>query len=229
MKFSNKLKSIVKKVVYAPDKIANFYEHKHILSLNSLEELKFLRAKLQRQHRANHPERFVSIGDFTYGNPAINIYDDKTSLKIGKFCSIAGVTIMLGGEHRTEWVTTYPFSAFLHHFRHFGYPQTKGDIVIGNDVWIGSGAKIMSGVTIGDGCVVAANAVVTKNIPDYCICGGVPAKIIRQRFSDDVVEKLKAISWWDWADEDICNVIPLLQSEDIAALIRYYEQKQGET
>ncbi len=89
------------------------------------------------------------IGDWTYGDPQVLSWGEGTTLKIGKFCSLAkDVTIMLGGEHRIDWVTTYPFNAIFQDATHIiGHPKSKGNVVIGNDVWVGKGALILSGVT----------------------------------------------------------------------------------
>lgn len=96
--------------------------------------------------------------------------------------------------------------------------DNKGDIVIGNDVWIGYEAVILSGVTIGDGAVIGTRAVVTKDVPPYTIVGGVPAKPIRKRFDDAVIERLEALRWWDWEEEKIRRAIPAIRSGDLAAL-----------
>lgn len=154
-------------------------------------------------------------------------WGEGAKLKIGKFCSIAsGVTIMLGGEHRVDWNSTYPFNDLMQETFSYikGHPHTKGDVMIGNDVWIGSEVKIMSGVTIADGCVIGANALVTRDIQKpYSVVGGVPAKIIRRRFSRAVTRRLCEMKWWDWGDKDIVSVIPLLQSNDIEGLWEYYQ------
>lgn len=107
--------------------------------------------------------------------------------------------IFLGGNHRVDWVSTFPFGpdfASPHWFFNFGHPATDGSVEIGNDVWIGSGATILSGLTVGDGAVIAANSTVTKSIGPYEIWGGNPAKLIRLRFEPEIVEKLLALSWW---------------------------------
>lgn len=164
----------------------------------------------------------VRIGDFSYGMPDVLDYNEGANLIIGKFCQIApGVSVMLGGEHDTKLVSTYPFHLFKEFEKYKNVPQ-KGDTVIGNDVWIGRDAKIMSGVTIGDGAVIAANAVVTKDVMPYTVVGGVPSKEIKKRFDSSVIEDLLKIKWWDWDYSDIYNVIPFLLSKDIEALISYY-------
>ena len=95
----------------------------------------------------------------------------------------------------------------------------KGDIVIGNDVWIGYEAVIMAGVTIGDGAIIGARAVVTKDVPPYTIVGGVPAREIRRRFSDDVIARLLELKWWDWPAEQIQRNIKNIQSGRLDLLL----------
>lgn len=95
----------------------------------------------------------------------------------------------------------------------------KGDIVIGNDVWIGYEAVIMAGVTIGDGAIIGARAVVTKDVPPYTIVGGVPARDIRRRFSDDVIARLLELKWWDWPAEQIQRNIKNIQAGRLDLLL----------
>jgi acetyltransferase-like isoleucine patch superfamily enzyme len=143
------------------------------------------------------------IGEFTYGNPEILFENDDANLTIGKFCSIAeNVTIFLGGNHRLDWITTYPFSALNFQFPEasnvIGHPATKGDVIIGNDVWIGRGVVIMSGVRIEDGAVIAAGSYVVKNVGKYEVWGGNPAKMLKKRFSDEEIKLLCDLQWWNW-------------------------------
>lgn len=159
----------------------------------------------------------VVVGKHSYGFPNVYTWDDKTRLTIGKFCSMAeGVTFILGGEHRMDWITTYPFSAMGEAWMGAesitGHPASKGDIVIGNDVWIGHGALILSGVRIGDGAVIGAGSVVNKNVDDYAIVAGNPARFIRFRFDEDLRLGLKQLSWWDWPDEKISKNLQDLMS-----------------
>ena len=162
---------------------------------------------------------------YTYGLENIKVRDwgEGADVKVGSFCSIAdNVTIFIGGNHRADWVTTYPFghinqNVFPWHGK--GHPATKGDVVIGNDVWIGSGSTILSGIRIGDGTVIAANSVVVKDIPAYAIAGGNPAKVLKMRFSRKQIDKLLQNPWWELSDSRINDLIPLLCSNDIEALI----------
>lgn len=158
-----------------------------------------------------------SIGKFSFGYPKVKTWGENATLKIGNFCSIApGVNIVLGGEHRVDWVTTYPFNVILHEYRHLkGHPAAKGDIIIGNDVWIGMNATILSGVTIGDGAVIGANSLVANDVEPYTIVGGNPAKPIRKRFDQQTIDKLLRIKWWDWDIEKIKRNVPDLLSNKI--------------
>jgi acetyltransferase-like isoleucine patch superfamily enzyme len=141
------------------------------------------------------------------GEPAVinglSVYcwDPVIRVSIGKFCSFANdVKIIAGGEHRTNWVTTYAFieNWGLSHLRDKLERKWKGNIRVGNDVWVGNGVTIMSGVTIGDGAVVGAGALVVKDVLPFSVVGGCPSKVIRMRFDDATVQALTKIRWWDW-------------------------------
>lgn len=173
----------------------------------------------------------IIVGDFTMYNDFVNdpqqfeknnvlyhypINHDK--LKIGKFCSIAcGAKFLFNSaNHTMKSLSTYPFPIF---FEEWGLDvrditsawDNKGDIVIGNDVWIGYEAVIMAGVTIGDGAIIGTRAVVTKDVPPYTIVGGVPAKEIRKRFSEEMIAHLLNVKWWDWPIEKISQNIEAIK------------------
>lgn len=162
-----------------------------------------------------------TCGKYTYGQQHITTrsWGEAAKLVIGSFCSISErVQIFLGGNHRTDWVTTYPFghinkATFPYHG--LGHPATNGDVVIGNDVWLGSGCTIMSGVTIGDGAVISANAHVVSNVEPYTVVGGNPAKPIKKRFTDQQIKQLLTYRWWDMTDTQINVLVPYLCSSDI--------------
>lgn len=167
------------------------------------------------------------VGSFTYGNQNIKIHRgaENEELYIGKFCSIANnIQVYLGQNHRVDWFTTYPFghvntNIFQNIDKNLGHPSSKGDVIIGNDVWIGANTIIMSGVKIGDGAVIANNSHVVKDIEPYTIVGGNPAKVIRKRFSDEVINKLLDIKWWDWSIEKITENHRILMSGDVEKLM----------
>jgi chloramphenicol O-acetyltransferase type B len=161
------------------------------------------------------------IGRASYGGLSPVDYGGGTRVRVGAYCSIAaGVQVILGGEHRTDWVTTFPFSELDPRFAHIkGHPRTKGDINIGNDVWIGRDAFILSGVTIGDGAVVAARAVVSRSVPPYGIVAGNPATLLRYRFPPDVIERLMKAAWWTWPIDRVEAAIPNLLSNDVLAFL----------
>jgi acetyltransferase-like isoleucine patch superfamily enzyme len=172
---------------------------------------------------ARRPGQFA-IGAYTYGRPKVRFPESGARLVIGRYGSIAdGVEILLGGNHRLDWVTSYPFPALPRLWPKAagvtGFDTTRGDVVIGHDVWLGSQCMVMSGVTIGHGAVVAARAVVTRDVPPYAIVAGNPARIVRLRFDEPTVTALLATTWWDLPKDRIETLLPLLLSERIAEFI----------
>lgn len=173
----------------------------------------------------------AGIGDYTYGCPKVMYWGENAELTIGKFCSIAeDVVIFLGGNHRMDWISTYPFPVSEDWCRDLdlqGHPASRGNIIIGNDVWIAHGATILSGLTIGDGAVIGARAVVTKDVDPYMIVAGNPAKNVRRRFDEDTVRQLLALKWWDWPYEKIRKYLPLLCSSNIEDLFKSLSKQKG--
>lgn len=149
-------------------------------------------------------------------------------LIIGKFCSIAtGAKFMMGGTqgHNYHWIATYTLDFLDDDYDGYINVQPKahklkGDTVIGNDVWIGAEAMIMPGVQIANGAVIGARALVTKNVGPYEIWGGNPAKLIKKRFSDEEIELLQKIQWWNWDLETIKKHLPVLRNTDVKALAK---------
>ena len=168
------------------------------------------------------------IGDKSYGNPRILFADSGSTLTIGKYVSIAdGAIIMLGGEHRVDWATTYPLGQYYPEWSGIeGHPATKGDVVVGNDVWIGREALIFSGVTIGNGAVIGARAVVAKDVMPYSIVVGDPARHVRYRFDDKQIAQLIGMAWWDWPEEIIRKAVPHLLCGDIAKLMEFNKRRE---
>lgn len=154
---------------------------------------------------------------------------DPGKVVVGSFVAIAqDIEIFVGGNHRTDWVSTFPFRMKLGLSGAMvdGVPATKGDVTIGNDVWIGRGTTILSGVSVGHGAVIGARAVVAKDVRPYAIVVGNPAREVRRRFNDDQVQSLLDIAWWDWPIADIEAAVPFLSSTDIEPFIaRYYPRR----
>lgn len=187
----------------------------------------------------DHPR--MNIGDFSYLGHLVEVDDyaaliapylfplSPEKLVIGKFCQFAhGVKfITSSANHDMSGFSTYPFNNFTMHSEMtmedikalFNIPDRKGDTVIGNDVWIGMDAIIMPGVSIGNGAIISAGSVVVKDVPAYSIVGGNPAKVIKKRYSEDVINKLEKICWWDWPIEVIEANISKISGNDIDALI----------
>ncbi|MBQ7408475.1 MAG: CatB-related O-acetyltransferase [Bacteroidales bacterium] len=169
----------------------------------------------------------IIVGDFTYFSDVFferhvlhryEYYDDK--LIIGKFCQIAsGVNFIMNGvNHQMNAVTTFPFYIFE------GWDQNvpphsemplKGDTIIGNDVWIGQNATIMPGVKIGDGAIIGLGSVVASDVEPYTIVAGNPARPIRKRFDNELIDLLLQLKWWDKDIEEINSLIPILTCSDL--------------
>lgn len=176
----------------------------------------------------------IHVGDYTYyddpvdptgfetNNILFNYPEFGDNLIIGKFCSIASGTkfIMGPANHRISSVTTYPFHVFGGLWsentpEHLSQLPFKGDIIVGNDVWFGRECVVMPGVKIGDGTIVAAYSVVIKNIEPYSVVGGNPARLIKKRFGDELIELLLRLRWWNFEPEALAEILPLLCDPDL--------------
>lgn len=179
----------------------------------------------QQKFRMRYPNFRVGLG--TYGLPEVHDWSEGSTLVVGAFTSIADdVHIFLGGHHRTDWVSCYPFPKFVEEAAGISdYGGTRGDVVVGNDVWLASGCTILSGVAIGDGAVVAARAVVTRNVEPYAIVAGNPARVIGWRFEPPVREALLASRWWLWPEDEIRRVSTLLASSRIDDFLDYVRRR----
>jgi chloramphenicol O-acetyltransferase type B len=168
------------------------------------------------------------FGFASYGLPEVDDWHEGSVLKIGSFCSIAqGVRILLGGNHRSDWLSTYPFPVMFHDLKHIkNYSVTRGDVVIGSDVWICTGAIILSGVTIGHGAIIAAGSVVSRDIPPYGIYAGNPAKLLKFRFSPEIINTLLSSEWWSWPQEELLECSYFLCSSDIESFIEYVNNRK---
>ena len=179
----------------------------------------------------NNPQ--IIVGDYTYYDDPADVHNFEKNVQylfeflgdkliIGKFCQIAtGARFIMNGatNHPLTGISTYPFKVFGKSWSNAPIKhETRGDTVIGNDVWIGNSVTIMNGIKIGHGAAIGAHALVTKDVEPYTIVGGNPAKIIRKRFDDDKIEFLLNLAWWDWPIEKITENVATLVSGDFDAL-----------
>lgn len=196
--------------------------------LAATDRLVFLKNVVEGDH--------IEVGDYTY-------YDDPVApekfqennvlyhfdfvgdrLVIGRFCALAtGATfIMNGANHRMGGPSTFPFPIFgdkwAEHADLLADLPTRGDTVVGHDVWLGYQTTIMPGVNIGHGSIVASKSVVTKDVPPYAIVAGNPAKVVSMRFDDATIERLLKVAWWDWPMEKITENIRAIMAGDVADL-----------
>ena len=182
----------------------------------------------------------IIVGDYTYYDDPEDVYNFERNvlylfefmgdkLIIGKFCQIAtGVRfIMNGSNHAMNGFSTYPFKVFGGQWSSKDPMQvvSKGDTVVGNDVWIGNCATIMQGVKIGDGAIIGTNSLVSKDVEPYTIVGGNPAKEIRKRFDEETIQMLLALKWWDWDVQKITDNLEAITSGKIDELKRIYENE----
>lgn len=185
-----------------------------------------------RRYLAPLIERYQwDIGEHTYGNPVI-LEHEWGRLSIGRFCSIAHNTTLILGNHKINLASTYPFRSLFGFWpgAENGLPdhETRGDgIVIGNDVWLGANCLILPGVTIGNGAIVAAGSVVTRDVPDYAIVAGNPARIKRYRFDDEIIRRFQALRWWDWSNDKLKSVIPAITALEAEEFLDYVERSEA--
>lgn len=186
----------------------------------------------------------IIVGDYTYyddsndptgfekNNILFNYPEFGDRLVIGKFCAIASGTkfIMGPANHRISSVTTYPFHVFGGAWQkntpeHMAQLPHKGDIILGNDVWIGRESIIMPGVKIGDGAIIAAYSVVTRDVMPYSVVGGNPARFLKKRFSDELIELLLKLKWWNFEAKKLVSFLPLLCDPDLEKVQRLFEEE----
>ncbi|WP_312941863.1 CatB-related O-acetyltransferase [Oscillibacter sp.] len=180
----------------------------------------------------------IIVGDYTMYNDFVSdpVHFEKNNvlyhypvnhdkLIIGKFCSIAcgAKFLFTSANHTQKSLSTYPFPIFFDEWDldKKGIASAwdnKGDIIIGNDVWVGYEAVILSGVHIGDGAIIGTRAVVTKDVPPYTVVGGIPAREIKKRYEEGIIQQLLQIGWWNWPFDKIQQRLPSIMSGEIDKL-----------
>jgi acetyltransferase-like isoleucine patch superfamily enzyme len=146
---------------------------------------------------------------YGYGADTFQLFRPGARVEVGAFCSIAReVCVLAGSEHFTGRASTFPFNAriFDPDKGHLEEAIDSGPTVIGSDVWIGTRALILSGVMVGDGAVIGAGAVISKHVPAYAVVVGNPAEVVHYRFGAELRERLLALRWWDWDDDEIARI-----------------------
>jgi chloramphenicol O-acetyltransferase type B len=171
------------------------------------------------------------IGFASYGLPKVHDYHEGTVVKIGAYCSIASnVQIFLGGQHRSNWVSNYPFPFFFEmqaeYREQYIRGGSRGDVIIGSDVWLCANCSILSGVTIGHGAVVASGAVISRDVPPYAVMAGNPAKLIKWRFDEATRASLLEAKWWGWPEDEIRQILDKICSDNPDDFLEYARTRQ---
>ncbi|MES2182403.1 MAG: CatB-related O-acetyltransferase [Pseudomonadota bacterium] len=180
------------------------------------------------QNYSRQQEKFIkrypnyTIGTASYGMPIVHDLNEGSTLKIGAYCSVArNVEIFLGGNHRTDWVSNYPFPAFMNKASHIkDFSISRGDVIIGSDVWLCANCTILSGVTIGHG------AVISRDVEPYSVMAGNPAKQVKWRFDEATRKSLLASKWWEWPEDEINKILDKLCTDDLTDFLNYSKSRQ---
>jgi virginiamycin A acetyltransferase len=183
----------------------------------------------------------TEVGDFTYFADPLNpttferdnvlFHYGPGRLVIGRYCAIAReVRFLMGAANHHMGLSTFPFpmfgGAWLDVMSRMRARDTRGDLVIGHDVWIGYRATLLAGITVGHGAVIAADAVVTHDVPPYAVVAGNPAVVVRQRLSEEEGDRMLALAWWDWPVSQVTACAEALMGNDIDALERAVAQSR---
>lgn len=162
---------------------------------------------------------------YWFGDCRFTAWKSIDEISVGSFCSLAsGVLLQAGGNHDVSAVSTYPFSMIDRWQEWNAEVQPAQHLRIGNDVWVGAHAMVLGDVEIGDGAVIGAGAVVVRDVPPYSVAVGAPARVVRQRFSDEDIAALLELRWWEWPDERVLEAEPCLRADDVGSLLAFAEE-----
>lgn len=190
--------------------------------------LRGLRIRLGLKKVSLPPLPGVEIGRHTYGltKESFFVPHKNVPVRIGSFCSVGpGVLFICAAEHRVDTATTFPIQFVDGKIRNAPGTVGKGPITVGHDVWFGARCIVLSGVTIGNGAVIGAGSIVTRDIPPYAIAVGNPARVIRYRFSPEIIERLQSSQWWNWSDDLIRERVELLTTVDAESFVNALDAK----
>ncbi|MCW2314237.1 CatB-related O-acetyltransferase [Rhodoferax antarcticus] len=205
--------------------------NKLLLNLNKKSKRNRLQSFSRQQDKFKKRYPKYKIGNATYGMPIVHSYHNSAILTIGSYCSIASnVQIYLGGQHRINWVSSYPFPMFFHmdpiYKEKCLAADSKGDVIIGSDVWLCADCTILSGVTIGHGAVIANGAMISRDVEPYAVMAGNPARQIKWRFDESTRKAFLESEWWNWSEDEINNVMHKLCNDDVSRFLEYTKSRE---
>lgn len=167
----------------------------------------------------------IDLGDYSYAhrNALVKCWSKPCVVRTGKYCSIASCKFVYDGNHNTRYASTFPFLELGHSKVAPANAMLKDEPMVGHDVWIADDAVVYSGVVVGNGAIVAGQAVVTKDVPPYAIVAGNPAKVVRYRFSNKIIERLQKVQWWHLPHDFVCeSLAPVM--DDVEEFIKRAEE-----